>query len=96
MGINMIYSRKEFISQWEDHLINSEGPMWAYEKFIKHKSVYFIKIKPVRTATCREEFHSWCKQHLSRPVICYSSSESEEWWGFSNEQDINIWCLKWI
>jgi hypothetical protein len=27
--------------------------------------------------------------------LCYSSNDTEEWWGFSHRADIVWWLLKW-
>jgi hypothetical protein len=93
--VHSVYSREEFISFWEKNLVDPAGPMWCYERFSKKKSNHFIKIQPLRISSQHNAFHSWCEGNISGSVICYSSSDTEEWWGFSNYQDILIWCLKW-
>jgi len=41
-------------------------------------------------------FWDWCEQHLQGAIYVYSESDTEQWWGFANKDDIFLWSLKWL
>lgn len=64
-------------------------------------SEWFINISPKIVSNrnnwsdLRDQYWEWCSQNCKGTVRCYSSSEEEEWWGFTNKQDIVWWVVKW-
>lgn len=43
-----------------------------------------------------KKFWDWCDKHCQGAVYCYSESDTEQWWGFENKDDIILWSLKWL
>jgi len=40
-------------------------------------------------------FFDWCSKNLKGYISCYYSSGTEEWWGFTEKDDLFFWMLKW-
>lgn len=84
------------------------GGLWSYEDYVNVQSKWFVCIpKPVfrpnlfsnpNPSYHREKraYWKWCDSHLKGKILCYSSSETAEWWGFTERGDIFIWTLKWL
>jgi hypothetical protein len=94
----MILSRQEFI----DHLnIEFPGedfgqvshPVWSYELYAPVKSNWFIKTQVVEKSA---SWDGWTFKGQKGTVLCYISDNTadEEWWGFSDKDDIVFWLLK--
>ena len=44
----------------------------------------------------KREYWSWVRDNCQGSVLCYSSSEAGDWWGFERREDILMWSLKWV
>ena len=42
------------------------------------------------------EYWAWIRDHCQGSVLCYSSSEAGDWWGFERREDILIWVMRWV
>ena len=103
----MILTRRQFAKMFngvKDGLGKWDSPLWIPEtmdKSARVKCQWFICIKPVwMREGAKEEYWKWCNENLTGKVLCYSSSGSdreiqEEWWGFSDKQDLTWWRLRW-
>jgi len=102
MGILTILSREEFVKHFngiKPGLGNPTSPLWNPEEYLKKNQCYwFIKVKPIISSVNKIDYWTWCNQCLQGKVLCYSSDDigQEEWWGFSNKNDIVLWSLRWI
>jgi hypothetical protein len=94
-----ILNRKQFKEVWEKILpgITKEGnPLWASEDHTGRKSRWFIRIYPIDHNTWNKtNFHLWCAKNCRGQILCYSTSEENEWWGFTHKADIVWWVMKW-
>ena len=98
----MIYSRRQFIVHWrniEPALVSDSSPIWAYENYVNRRCRWFVKLDRPATRLdsdeVKKEYRAWCTRHCRGLVLCYSSSDTEEWWGFTNKPDIAWWLLRW-
>jgi hypothetical protein len=81
-------------------------PLWVAEewhdennKLCKVKCEYFVCVDPIwDDPIVKRDYWKWVEHTLKGDVICFSSDKRErsEWWGFTHEEDILIWSLKWI
>jgi hypothetical protein len=86
----------------EDHVL------WNAEKFSKKHRVrckWFVCVCPIDTeykyhptGAEDESYWPWIGKTLTGEIVCYSSdpTEKEEWWGFTEQNDITLWALKWV
>lgn len=91
-------SREEFIDYIKSEKgvdVGPESALWIPEEvepvahFVRFVCV-FIPINEV------DNFFAWCKENLKGEVRCFSSDASdEEWWGFTDPDDVLIWSLRW-
>lgn len=92
-----LFSRQEFIKHFEQintGLGDADSPIWIPEQSDGIESKWFVRIKhPIEVTD--SEYYKWCNRTLDGVVKCYSSAETEEWWGFSNKDDIVAWSLRW-
>lgn len=100
----MILPREKFA----DYFNNSDGrlgspdsPLWNPEQDREeYRSQWFVRVPPLhgdQWNDTRDEYWSWCEKNLKGYVMCYTSDiiGQEEWWGFTNKDDISLWILKW-
>lgn len=91
----MIYHREQFKQQWPKELAeHTDAPLWAYENYVQIQCQYFIQIEKMRHWD-REKHWQWCDQNLKGTILCYSCCDEQQWWGFTEIDDIVIWMLKW-
>lgn len=93
-----IRNRRQFRQYWEEiapGISEPGGVLWAQEKYRNKKCRWFVCIRPIRPVVEKQEYRLWCNQHCAGQVLCYSSSDTEEWWGFSHHADIVLWLLRW-
>jgi hypothetical protein len=67
--------------------------------------LWFVSIKPIHACdefiqqdhviNRKQEFWSWCQKNCQGTIMCFSSSDDEEWWGFGHQADVAWWLLKW-
>jgi hypothetical protein len=97
----MIINRKQFrktFNEYKKGLGDFDSPLWIPEQVEPHKpSRWFVCIGPIKldNQTVRREFYHWCSTNCRGQILCYSSSEEEEWWGFTHKADIFWWLLRW-
>ena len=97
----MILTRHEFriwVKVREPRFYPWKSPACTHEPK-KYPSQWFVKVKPVnvsRTRGYKKDYWAWCDKNLRGQLLCYwSDNEEEEWWGFTNKDDIALWLLKW-
>jgi hypothetical protein len=94
-----ILNRKQFKEVWEKILpgITKEAnPLWASEEHTGRKSRWFVKIYPIDpNVYVKNDFYLWCNENCRGQILCYSTSEENEWWGFTHKADIPWWIMKW-
>lgn len=79
--------------------MSDQAPLWSYERFRGKQCEWFAEVDcifyPGIPYQEQQNFWSWCEQHCQGQVFCYSSSADRELWGFTCENDITFWVLKW-
>lgn len=96
----MILTRGEFskfFNELKSGLGEPESPLWIPEQN-KCPSDWFVRVKPIGVERFKFSYWDWCNKTLTGKVLCYSSTGddgNEEWWGFTNRDDIVLWMLKW-
>ena len=67
-------------------------PMWH----ILHTISFNYPVEP--TKEHKINYYNWCDKTLKGRVRCYSSDSDNdrEWWGFTEQEDIVLWTLKWM
>jgi hypothetical protein len=93
-------TRDEFAHHFEEikeGLGQTNSPLWCAEESTS-RCDWFICVKPLRVHNFKKTYWDWCNNNLQGKTACYSSdSENEqEWWGFTDKQDIVLWTLKWM
>lgn len=106
----MIYTRQQFADMWDEEkpgLGNADSPLWVPEDNWSSMGgtgpvhcEWFVCIKPMRLGQERDrkiKFWDWCNHNLAGQCRCFSSNTqgNEEWWGFTERDDITLWMLKW-
>jgi hypothetical protein len=87
-----ILTRKQFRQHFKlSGLADWDSPLWIPETDYR-PSRHFVCMAPVKYDA---EFTLWCTKNCRGQLLCYSSSESEEWWGFTHHADIMYFILKW-
>ncbi len=94
----MILTRSEFKQYWDNldpRLTVDDGPLWIPDEDTPSK--WFVCVKPIGVHKFKWNYYDWCNHALTGRVRCYSSSDDneQEWWGFTEQQDIAFWLLKW-
>lgn len=98
-----IYDRQQFVEYWEEikpGLGQKDSVLWTPEQSLAPDGCqHFICISPIPELWHDEyiEFWSWCGDQLKGHCRCFSSSTNppEEWWGFTDKDDILMWVLRW-
>lgn len=103
-----ILTRKQFREYWNAQLPglgNDTSVLWAYERELDKKCHWFVSVKPIQardefvqqgqSKDRKQSFWGWCHQHCRGQLVCYSSSDTEEWWGFTHHADVAWWMLRW-
>lgn len=97
-----ILTRKEFINaiikKWNTDK-NFLPILFSYEEYVGRKSQWFVCIEASAIVDGgKSEYWDWCNEFLSGKLICYSSGSpgEDEWWGFTEKNDILLWSLKWL
>jgi hypothetical protein len=73
---------------------SKDSPLWFPEHDLTIVPQYFIHIDGGGHHH-KTTFWDWCNSTLNGTVRCYSSSDTEDWWGFTDSTDIPIFLLKW-
>ena len=95
----MILTRDEFADHFKSldkRLAGPDSPLWIPDEGIP--SEWFVCIKPIGVHRFKWKYFDWCNNTLKGRVRCYSSDTEgqQEWWGFTDKQDIVLWTLKWM
>jgi hypothetical protein len=102
-------TRKEFSEYFNaiGHQFGSNGsPLWEAEYDLDQKCQWFVKVKPLHISSeltadgkyrIKDIYWDWCGKNMSGNTRCFSSNsdEHEEWWGFTNKDDLTLWMLRW-
>ncbi len=107
----MKLTRAEFIDWILNNLRHTEfadegSPLWNPEKSAQVKCTHFVMVKPLPfflryhrdgRGNAKGEYWNWVKQYCNGEVFCFLSNSDDkiEWWGFTDELDINWWLLRW-
>jgi len=99
----MIATRADFIAIMvyeggidEGALFMPETDPFLNPDHTKPPAHWFINTKPIDLNEGRKgTFFNWCKENLKGSIFCYYSQGLEEWWGFTEKDDISVWLLKW-
>lgn len=95
-----ILTRSEF-EQWmvrefdDPAIVATKSALWIPEDRPGLKCQHFVFGSTDRAG--KEEYWQWCTSVLKGYVRCFwaNSDTGEEWWGFTEQEDIPIWILKW-
>lgn len=97
-----IVSREEFANMMAPFIRDTpkgRNPLWIPEMTDGKKKITcikFLRTKPIkRWETTKPDYWAWCHEVLNGEVRCFSSGDEDEWWGFTDPDDIVIWTLKW-
>lgn len=97
-----IVSRKEFkdvmLMTFPAKKLDSKHPLWIPEKDFapKVKCIKFVRTNPVKLVReNKDEYWRWCNETLNGTVRCFTSGDEDEWWGFTDPDDVVIWTLRW-
>lgn len=105
--VGVIYTREQFVAWWDQWVPENpanrrDHPLWIPEMEIKPgpPSAWFVKASSRNNWAWRigrEDYWAWCNANCSGIIRCYMLDEEkeEEWWGFTNKDDMVIWMLKW-
>jgi hypothetical protein len=93
----MILTRQEFIDMWNSYRIglgDYDSPLWTLEVTKNFQCHWFVCVRPINDM---ETHNQWCSDHCKGKMLCYSSDDenNEEWYGFTEKDDIIWWLLKW-
>jgi hypothetical protein len=101
-----VYTRQQFSEYWEEikpGLGHSDSVLWAAEHSLRPDTCqHFVCVPPLTDLQTIDqsysEFWAWCEQQMQGYCRCFSSNtrDREEWWGFTNKDDILMWVLRWI
>lgn len=104
----MIYTRQQFADMWNEEkpgLGDEDSPLWVPEHNWTGmdedgplRCVWFVCIKPLGMwdrSTSKEKFWHWCTENLIGRCRCFSSAGQEEWWGFTDKDDLVLFILRW-
>lgn len=98
----MIYTRAQFADMWNEEkpgMGDADSPLWVPEDSTNNiRCEWFVCIRPLGVQHFKKQYWAWCDENLVGTCRCFSSSVEgpEEWWGFTNEDDIALWMLKWM
>jgi hypothetical protein len=79
--------------------ITDNHVLWEAEKCYNIKCTQFACVPPVKIKTDKsDDYWNWCNSTLKGKVMCFSSNDdnSQEWWGFTEKEDILVWMIRWI
>ncbi len=76
--------------------------LWIPENDLPKSCQWFVKVKPLMRVknnkeSFKKEYWEWNDNNLLGYVRCFSLDieNQEEWWGFTNKEDIVLWMLRW-
>lgn len=92
-------TKQDFINYMEKTYNFSDGLLFGF-KDVGDICQFFITVEPIfgdDWAVHSDEYWEWCSANLTGKTFCFFSDSDNkvEWWGFTNEQDIMWWKLKW-
>jgi hypothetical protein len=103
-----LINRKRFREHWEQIMPGLGEPgsgLWAYEDHSGVRCRWFLKMRPIHDWDemitrdlpdgHKKAFWLWCYRHLQGTVLCYSTNDREEWWGFTHKPDVVPFVMKW-
>ena len=99
----MIINREEFARHFntlKDGLGGPDSALWIPEEdsHPADLSNWFVCVEPIGVSRFKWAYWEWCNETLQGKVRCYSSNtdDQQEWWGFTDKDDIVVWMLKWM
>ena len=104
----LMLSREQFAQMFEEvkpGLGLPSSPLWIPEEGLDDyphvRCEWFVCVRPkirhVYDPVEKSVYWSWCQNNLNGHVRCFSSNTEgrEEWWGFTDANDVALWLLKW-
>lgn len=93
-----ICTRENFSKYWNKQqpgLGDPDSGLWAYERDNNYHNEYFVCVTPMCVPTLEKDgFWDWVKRNTPS-MLCYAASDSQEWYGFKNQSELNWWILRW-
>lgn len=94
----MLLTRTEFIKYANKHWprigTDNTSPLWIPEVSLGEKCQYFLFI-PMMQRWNKSDFWEWSDKLLIGKTRCFMRGNDGEIWGFTNEDDINMFLLRW-
>lgn len=98
--VKLVVDRAQFTSIF-DKIFEDKGGiddahiLWEVERTQNIKCKYFVCATPINVDYSK--YWDWCNSTLNGNAVCFSSNseDNEEWWGFTDKEDIIIWMLRW-
>jgi hypothetical protein len=95
----MLLTRKQFkefaTKNWPNIGVSATSPLWIPEVDLGEECQYFLFI-PVMQRWNKNDFWEWSDKLLIGKTRCFMRGDSGEVWGFTNEDDISMFLLKWL
>ena len=100
----MVITRQEFIDYWKVTLHSAsslpivdepDGLLWLPEQAEQIRCEWFVCVIPIDWRSI--DYWVWCDTVLHGKVKCFASDtiKQQEWWGFTDKDDVMLWILKW-
>lgn len=94
----MILTREEFADYFGKLIgyenVTDNNPIWIPELRERKQCAVFVSIPSLKYDQL-ETFRQWVRENCLGSVMCFSSSESTDWFGFTHEPDVVLWLLRW-
>lgn len=93
----MVLTRQQFVDRFTVHGERPDSPLWIPEVATNCRCDWFVCCSPLGLHGDQlADYHHWNEQNLQAPVLCFSSGEFDEWYGFVEYDDIAWWMMKWL
>lgn len=87
-----------------DTTARDDSPVWQAESRYRPgeriRCQWFVCTKPLKVfeQSTISDFYAWCADALQGYAIPFMTDDirEEEWWGFTVEEDITAWMLRWV
>lgn len=97
----MIVTREQFKEwiqeQFQDHpnMAADESALWIPEDQPGLQCSHFVFGRT--DSFNKTEYWSWCLENMQGKVRCFwaNSDTGDEWWGFTEYNDVALWILRW-
>lgn len=83
---------REHFNSLDRRLGRSDSPLWEPERHYNVNMRWFTCVRPIRH---NAEYYIWVRKYCAGTILCFSSGDNEEWYGFTHHADIMFWLLRW-